>query len=72
MMDPRVLAANVTVAVEALERMIGLEDSDPDRIRYELAHDTLKAWLAGRCPTHGPHPHEDHGGRCLDCPQCVS
>jgi hypothetical protein len=23
------------------------------------------------CPAHGPHPHEAHGGRCLDCPQCI-
>lgn len=23
------------------------------------------------CPAHGFHPHEGHGGHCLDCDQCV-
>lgn len=23
------------------------------------------------CPAHGFHPHEGHGGSCLDCDQCV-
>lgn len=23
------------------------------------------------CPAHGPHPHEAHGGKCLDCPACA-
>jgi hypothetical protein len=72
MMDPRVLAANVTVAVEALDRMIGLEDSDPIRIQYEVAHDTLKAWLAGECPDCGGSPAGYHTRSCRRADNAIS
>lgn len=41
---------------------------------YVLARLGERAAAGGDVPAdpHGPHPHESSGGRCLDCPECMT
>lgn len=41
---------------------------------YVLARLGERAAAGGDVPAdpHGPHPHEGSGGRCLDCPECMT
>lgn len=46
---------------------------DPETFRRERFNQVIVEPPAedGSCPSHGPHPHEQHGGRCLDCQECA-
>jgi cell division protein FtsN len=60
-----------------LQRRLALADA-PEWAR-ELAEQQRPDWtpteaqptqLRTDCPSHGVHPHGDHGWVCLDCPDC--